>query len=65
VFAVIVKQIHVMPRNGAVQPCAHFTGKHVKPQALRLADFVLMVGPRNRNTAAPSLIDDLMIASVK
>lgn len=47
-----------------VQPGAHFEREHLVPQALRLADFVLVPGPGNRNRAA-TWSRDVLRRSVK
>jgi hypothetical protein len=39
------------------QPGAHLAGENVEPQALGFANFVLVLCPRHRNTAAPAKAD--------
>ena len=51
VLAVVVEEVHVVARNGGRQSSAHLCRKHLKAQALRLADFVQMPGPGHLNGA--------------
>ena len=54
-LAVVVKQINVVAGQGRVQAGAHLLGKYLVPQALNLAHFVLVLGPRNQQSTALNL----------
>jgi hypothetical protein len=51
VFAIVVKQIYVVARHTFGQPRTHFGGKNRVPQLLRFANLVLVLCPRNLNSA--------------
>lgn len=51
VLAIIVEQVDVVTGNPGVQTGAHLRRKHLVPQSLRLADFILVAGPGDQDAA--------------